>query len=142
MRWQHYAGIGAVFALGGVAGGLLGITAERDRVRKVDREGRLPALEAIAKRLEDELKLDPAQAHRVKEVYSAARPQLLQMERERRRQLRQLMEHTQPAIMEVLTPRQRERFLQLDHKLRLRLRLREPNKELPPGNDPPPTPRT
>ncbi len=144
MRWRLYAGIAAVFALGGVAGGLLGITAERERLRKFEKDGPAPALDGLAKRLEDELKLDPAQARRVKEIYAATRPQLLQMERERRRRMRQLMESTQPPILEILTPAQKERYQQLQQKLQLRLRLREPGKEgeTPRRVEPPAIPRT
>ena len=144
MRWRLYAGIGAVFALGGVAGGLLGTAAERDRLRKMEREGPALMMDGLAKRLENELKLDPAQARRIKEVYAATRPQLLQMERDRRRRLRQMLENTQPQILEVLTPAQKERYHQLEQKLQLRLRLREPGREIDPPRrpEPPAAPRT
>ncbi len=128
MRWRLYSGIAAVFTLGGVAGGLLGVTAERDRMRRMEKEGPALVLDSLVKKLEDELKLNPAQARRVREVYASTRPQLQQMERERRRRLRQLMENTHPPIMEVLGPAQRERYQQLQQKLQLRLRLREPAK--------------
>ena len=144
MRWRLYAGIGAVFALGGVAGGLLGTAAERERLRKMEREGPALLMDGLAKRLENELKLDPAQARRIKEVYAATRPQLLQMERERRRRLRQMLDNIQPQILEVLTPAQKERYQQLEQKLQLRLRLREPGKESDNQRrpEPPAAPRT
>ena len=144
MRWRLYAGIGAVFAFGGVAGGLLGTAAERDRLRKMEREGPALMMDGLAKRLEHELKLDPAQARRIKEVYAAVRPQLLQMERDRRRRLRQMLENTQPQILEVLTPPQKERYQQLEQKIQLRLRLREPGREIDPPRrpEPPAAPRT
>jgi hypothetical protein len=138
MRWRLYSGIAAVFTLGGVAGGLLGVTAERDRMRRMEKEGPTLVLESLVKKLEDELKLNPAQVRRVKEVYAGTRPQLLQMERERRRRLRQLMETTHPPILEVLAPAQRERYQQLQQKLQLRLRLREPGKPGDPGPGPAP----
>ena len=144
MRWRLYSGIGAVFVLGSVAGGMIGINAERERLRKFEREGPALLMDGLAKRLEDELKLDPSQARRVKEVYAATRPQLMQMERERRRRLRQMLDATQPPILEVLTPPQKERYQQLLQKLQLRLRLREPGKpsEPPPPTLPPAAPRT
>ena len=88
MRWRLYSGIGAIFVLGSVAGGMIGINAERERLRKFEREGPALLMDGLAKRLEDELKLDPVQSRRVKEIYAATRPQLQQMERERRRRLR------------------------------------------------------
>ena len=143
MRWRLYTGIGAVFALGGVAGAILGTATERDRFRKMEREGPGPAIESLARRMVDELKLDPDQARHVREVYASTRPQLLQMERERRRRLRQMLENTDPRILEVLTPAQRERYQQLQQKLQIRLRLREPGKEGEnPGRLPPAPPRT
>lgn len=144
MRWRLYAGIGAVFALGGVAGGLLGTAAERERLRKMERNGPGLLMDGLARRLDDELKLDPAQSRRVKEIYAATRPQLLQMERERRRRLRQLLDHTQPQILEVLTPPQKERYQQLLEKLQQRLRLRDPRREgeRPAPPEPPAVPRT
>ena len=144
MRWRLYTGIGAVFALGGVAGGLLGTAAERDRLRKMEREGPGILMDGLARRLDNELKLDPAQSRRVKDVYAEMRPQLLQMERERRRRPRQLLDNTQPQILEVLTPQQKERYQQLQEKLRQRLRLRDPDKEAgsPRALEPPAPPRT
>ena len=109
MRWSLYGGIGAVFVLGGVAGGLVGITAERDRQRRMEKEGPVLLVDSLAKRLKDELKLDPSQVRQVKEIYAGTRPELQQMERERRRRLRLVMEKTNPAILEILTPAQRER---------------------------------
>lgn len=134
MRWRLYSGIGAIFVLGSVAGGMIGITAERERLRKFEREGPALLIDGLAKRLEDELKLDPVQSRRVKEIYAATRPQLLQMERERRHRLRQMLDATQPQILEILTPPQQERYQQLQQKLQLRLRLREP------GQAPEPSP--
>ncbi len=125
-RWRLYSGIGTVFLLGGVAGGLVGISGERDRLRRYAAEGPEPALGSLIQRLDEELKLDESQSRRIREVYAATRPQLLLMERERRRRLRQLMDSTQPAIREVLTPPQRERFDQLQQKLQFRLRLQNP----------------
>lgn len=144
MRWRLYSGIGAIFVLGSVAGGMIGITAERERLRKFEREGPALLMDGLAKRLEDELKLDPVQSRRVKEIYAANRPQLQQMERERRRRLRQMLDATHPQILEILTPPQRERYQQLQQKLQLRLRLREPGKahEPPPLVLPPAAPRT
>ena len=144
MNWRLYLGIGAVFVLGGVAGGILGVTAERDRLRKFEREGPAFLMDGLAKRLETELKLDPVQTRRVQEVYAATRPQLFQMERERRRRLRQLLDNTQPQILEVLTPPQKERYQQLQLKLQQRLRLREPAKPGDPVErpEPPDAPRT
>ena len=140
MNWRLYLGIGAVFVLGGVAGGILGVAAERERLRKFEREGPAFLMDGLAKRLETELKLDPTQTRRVQEVYAATRPQLFQMERERRRRLRQLLDTVQPQILEILTPPQKERYQQLQLKLQQRLRLREPAK---PGDpDPPGPPRT
>jgi hypothetical protein len=135
MRWRLYSGIGAIFVLGSVAGGMIGINAERERLRKFEREGPALLMDGLAKRLEDELKLDPVQSRRVKEIYAATRPQLLQMERERRHRLRQMLDATQPQILEILTPPQQERYQQLQQKLQLRLRLREPGK----AHEPPPT---
>lgn len=144
MNWRLYSGIGAVFVLGGVAGGILGVTAERERLRKFEREGPAFLMDGLAKRLETELKLDPAQTRRVQEVYAATRPQLFQMERERRRRLRQLIENTQPQILEILTPPQKERYQQLQQKLQQRLHLREPAKPGDPQEkpEPPGPPRT
>lgn len=144
MRWRLYAGIGAVFALGGVAGGLLGTAAERERLRKMERDGPGLLMDGLARRLENELKLDPAQSRRVKEIYAATRPQLLQMERERRRRLRQMLDNAQPQILEVLTPPQKERYQQLQQKLQQRLRLREPGVkgEAPRLTEPQPVPPT
>lgn len=136
MHWRLYSGIAAVFALGAVAGGLVGVTAERDRIRRMDKEGPNLVMESLVRNLEKELKLDPAQVRRVREVYAGTRPQLLQMERERRRRLRQLMDNTHPPIMEILGPAQRERYQQIQQKLQLRLRLREPAKPADPGNAP------
>jgi hypothetical protein len=133
MRWRLYAGIASVFVLGGVAGAVVGITAERDRLRRMEKEGPTLVLDGLAKRLENELKLEPAQVRRVKEVYAGTRPQLLQMERERRRRLRALMEGTHAPILEMLNPAQRERYQQIQQKLQNRLRLREPGK---PGESP------
>lgn len=135
MRWRLYSGIGAIFVLGSVAGGMIGINAERERLRKFEREGPALLMDGLAKRLEDELKLDPVQSRRVKEIYAATRPQLLQMERERRHRLRQMLDATQPQILEILTPPQQERYQQLQQKLQLRLRLRESGK----AHEPPPT---
>ncbi len=137
MRWRLYAGIVAVFALGGVAGGLLGTAAERERLRKMERGGPGLLMDGLARRLEEELKLDPTQSRRVKEIYATTRPQLLLMERERRRRLRQMLDQTQPRIMDILTPPQQERFQELQQKLQQRLRLREPKKE---DEAPPPEP--
>ena len=144
MNWRLYLGIGAVFVLGGMAGGLLGVTAERERLRKFEREGPAFLMDGLAKRLETDLKLDSAQTRRVQEVYAAIRPQLFQMERERRRRLRQLLDNTQPPILEILTPPQKERYQQLQLKLQQRLRLREPAKPGEPGERPLPAdpPRT
>jgi hypothetical protein len=140
MRWSLYAGIGAVFILGGVAGGLVGITGERDRQRRMEKEGPVLMVDALAKRLKDELKLNPSQVRHVKEVYASTRPELQQMERERRRRMRLLMEKTHPAILEVLTPAQKERYQQLQRKLQLRLLQREPGKAPDPGATAPPRP--
>ena len=144
MNWRLYTGIGAVFVLGGVAGGILGITAERERLRKFEREGPAMLMDGLAKRLETDLKLDPAQTRRVQDVYASTRPQLIQMERERRRRLRQLLDNVQPQILEILTPPQKERYQQLQQKLQQRLRLREPAKPGDPAErpQPPDIPRT
>ncbi len=138
MRWRLYTGIVSVFALGGVAGAIVGVTGERDRIRKSDAEGLVPAMETMSKRLETELKLDPGQARRIKEIYASTRPQLLQIERERRRRIRLLMETTQPPIVDILTPQQKERFKELQQKLQFRLRLRDTTKENEPHQAPPP----
>ena len=140
MRWSLYGGIGTVFVLGGVAGGLVGITAERDRQRRMEKEGPVLLVDSLAKRLKDELKLDPSQVRQVKEIYAGTRPELQQMERERRRRLRLVMEKTNPAILEILTPAQRERYQQLQRKLQLRLLQRESGKVADPGAVIPPGP--
>ena len=138
MRWRLYTGIVSVFALGGVTGAIVGVTGERDRIRKSDAEGLVPAMETMSKRLETELKLDPGQARRIKKIYASTRPQLLQIERERRRRIRLLMETTQPPIVDILTPQKKERFKELQQKLQFRLRLRDTTKENEPHQAPPP----
>ena len=144
MRWRLYAGIGAVFALGGVAGGLLGIAAERDRLRKMEQDGPVPIVDMLGRRLEAELKLDPAQSRRVREIYATVRPEIQLVERERRRRLREMLEQTQPQILEILTPKQKQRYSELQQKIQQRLRLRDPNREGPPPHHrdgPPPGPK-
>jgi len=143
MHWRLYFGISSIFVLGGVAGSLLGVHGERERQRKSDREGLSPAFEAMARRLENELKLDEGQSRRVREIYTATRPQLIQVEKERRRRLLQLLEGTEHPILEILTPTQKERFQQLQQKLQLRLRLRdEPKAGDPPAPPIPAPPQT
>ena len=144
MRWRLYAGIGAVFALGGVTGGLLGTAAERERLRKMERDGPGLLMDGLARRLDSELKLDPSQSRQIKEIYANTRPQLIQMERERRRRLRQMLDNAQPQILEVLTPQQKDRYQQLQQKLMQRLRMRETGAEAtpPPMPEPPTALRT
>lgn len=135
MRWMLYAGITTVFVLGGVAGALVGVMAERDRMQKMERGGPGLVGEIMGRRLEQDLKLNPNQARRVRQIYAAARPQVQQLDRERREKLRAIMESTHPQIMEILNPRQKERFLQLQQRLQQRLRLKEadfPEKPGPP----------
>lgn len=127
MRWMLYAGITTVFVLGGVAGGLVGVMAERDRVKKMERGGPSLVGEIMGRRLEQDLKLNPNQARRVRQIFAAARPQIQQLDRERREKLREIMESTHPQILEVLNPRQKERFLELQQRLQQRLRLRDPD---------------
>lgn len=127
MRWMLYAGLATVFVLGGVAGGLLGVTAERDRLNKLESSAPGLAGELMGRRLETELKLDPHQARRVRQIYATARPQLQQLDRERRQKMRQIMDTTHPQILELLNPQQKERFLKLQKQLRQRLRLRDPD---------------
>lgn len=137
MRWMLYAGIGTVFVLGGVAGGLLGVTAERDRMKKLEHASPGLVGELMGRRLEKELQLDPAQARRIRQIYSGARPQLQKLDRERRQKMREIMETTHPQILEVLNPRQKERFLQMQQQLQERLRLRAPDFAEPaPGRRP------
>ncbi|MES2709315.1 MAG: hypothetical protein V4726_22145 [Verrucomicrobiota bacterium] len=141
MRWMLYAGLATVFVLGGVAGGLLGVTAERDRMKKLERSAPGLAGELMGRRLETELKLDPEQARRVRQIYATARPQLQQLDRERRQKMRQIMDTTHPQILELLNPQQKERFQRLQKQLRQRLRLRDPDSTEPaPGSRKKPVP--
>ncbi|RYD38150.1 MAG: hypothetical protein EOP86_01635 [Verrucomicrobiaceae bacterium] len=130
-----YSGITAVFVLGGVAGGLLGVTAERDRVKKLERSGPGPMGELMGRRLEKELGLDPGQARHVRRIYATARPRVQQLDRERRQKLRAIMDEIHPQILEVLTPEQKDRFLNLQKKLMQRLRLTDPESGEPPPPD-------
>lgn len=127
MRWMLYAGIGTVFVLGGVAGSLVGISAERDRVRKL--ESATPNLvgDLLGRRLGKELSLNENQVLRVREIYAGSRPRIMKLERERRRDLRSIMEDAHRQITEILSGPQKERFLQIQRKLRQRLRLRDPD---------------
>lgn len=138
MRWMLYSGITAVFVLGGVAGGLLGVTAERDRVKKLERSGPGPMGELMGRRLEKELDLDPGQARHVRQIYAAARPRVQQLDRERRQKLRAIMDEIHPQILEALNPEQKDRFLNLQKKLMRRLRLTDPES----GDKPPPDDRS
>lgn len=143
MRWMLYAGIGTVFVLGGVAGGLVGVSAERDRVRKLERATPNLVGDLLGRRLGKELSLDENQVRRVREIYAGSRPQIMKLERERRRDLRNIMDDAHQQITEILTPRQKERFLQIQRQLKQRLRLRDPDfvdpapnrqrKVIPPG---------
>ena len=136
--WKLYLGITAVFALGGVAGGLLGIHGERDRLRKFEHEGPGLLIDTLAKRLTHDLKLDPEQARRVREIFANTRPELMKMERERRRHIRELLKRTEPQLRQVFTGPQRERYEQLQQKMEKRLKLR--SGEPPTAKKPPPAP--
>lgn len=137
MRWGIYVGIASVFLLGGVAGALLGVTAERSRLRSFDSGNPRPAVDAIVRRLERELKLNPLQSHQARDIYSATRPELQNIERERRRRIRSLLDETEPRVLAILRPDQQQRFRELHGKLRSRLRLGEPGRGAADKTDPP-----
>lgn len=132
MRWLLYTGIGSVFLLGGVAGGMLGVTSEREKLKKIEREP-TGVMELMGRKLEKELQLDPAQAREVRAIYAEVRPELHRMERERRTRLREIIESTNPRVSAVLRPEQKERFDELHRNLNNRLRLRETGGRNNPG---------
>lgn len=132
MRWLLYTGIGSVFLLGGVAGGMLGVTSERERLKKIEREPN-GVMELMGRRLEKELRLDPAQSREVRAIYSEVRPELYRMERERRTRIREIIDSTNPRVSAVLRPEQKERFDELHRNLNNRLKLRDPGGRHNPG---------
>lgn len=120
-----YSGIAAVFLLGGVAGGMVGVMLERERLKRIESGPPAMLMEVVSRRLERELNLDEEQTRKVRTVYAESRPEVVEAEMEHRRRMGEIMRATHAKVEAVLRPDQLRAFNDLKQRVEHRLRMRE-----------------
>lgn len=119
-KWKVITGIVIIFLLGALAGSAAtGIFFKRN-VEQVLRGGSKAASELVAKRLSKALKLDAAQRSQLDQIVDEARKEMIDVRRQIRPQIRDILNRAQDKVNVMLTPDQREKFQKIIAKRRLR----------------------
>jgi len=104
-KWKAVVGVVLVFLLGALSGALF--------TRVCWHEfggGRHVNPDAIVRRLDRELKLDPAQKEEVRKIVAGVHAQMQAMKKENEPRVEALLDKAQDEVRAVLRPEQRERY--------------------------------
>lgn len=122
MRWKLYAGILAIFLLGGVAGVMVGVQYERTtRERMMADRARKSAVDFFSRRMAHELDLNADQLGQVRAILEAVQPELQKLEETRREGIQRIMDETQPRMLAVLNEEQKRKFVEMQERIRTHL---------------------
>ncbi len=120
MKWLTALAIAAVFLMGTLAGALIGMKIERDRLYALASQPADLLARSTAKAITKEVNLDRAQQHKLNSLLDAARPSLEAAENARRESISAVITSVAKDLDPILSTPQRERSRSLFEKLRRR----------------------
>lgn len=123
MRWKLLFAFLLTFLLGGVAGVVVGVHAERQVLRQFDSPTPADFTATAVNRLEKELHLSADQSTAIRGILDTVAPDLVRIERTRRDGLMPLIEGLRPKISAVLDAEQQKKYHRLQDDLEKRLKL-------------------
>ena len=120
MKWLTALAIASVFLMGTLAGALIGMKIERDRLYALASQPADLLARSTAKAITKEVKLDRAQQDKLNSLLDAARPALESAENSRRESISAVITSVGKDLDPILSPPQRERSRSLFDRLRRR----------------------
>ena len=120
MKWLTALAIASVFLMGTLAGALIGMKIERDRLYALASQPADLIAKSTAKAITKEINLDRAQQDKLNSLLDAARPALETAENARRESISAVITSVGKDLDPILSAPQRERRRSLFEKLRLR----------------------